>query len=122
MADRSKHRNDSIGGRIKLLRLDWGFTQKELATYVNKSESAVRMWELGKSEPDIETIKLLAQVFDVSTDQIIADNQELLNAIRKKQVVLTEGEELLLDLFRRVPPDRQEIVLQMIRAALETLQ
>lgn len=31
---------------------------------------------------------------------------------------LTEGELLLLDLFRRVPEDKQELVLQMIRVAL----
>ena len=31
---------------------------------------------------------------------------------------LTEGEKILLDLFRRVPEDKQELVLQMIRVAL----
>ena len=33
---------------------------------------------------------------------------------------LSEGERLLLDLFRRVPEDQQKLVLQMIRAALKT--
>ncbi len=31
---------------------------------------------------------------------------------------LSEGEQLLLDLFRKVPEDQQQLVLQMIRAAL----
>lgn len=31
---------------------------------------------------------------------------------------LTEGEKLLLDLFNQVPEDKQQLVLQMIRAAL----
>jgi transcriptional regulator with XRE-family HTH domain len=31
---------------------------------------------------------------------------------------LTEGEQLLLDLFRQIPEDKQELVLGMIRAAL----
>jgi hypothetical protein len=31
---------------------------------------------------------------------------------------LTEGEKVLLDLFKRVPEDQQQLVLQMIRAAL----
>lgn len=35
---------------------------------------------------------------------------------------LTEGESVLLDLFRRVPEDKQELVLQMIRAALGSQQ
>lgn len=31
---------------------------------------------------------------------------------------LTEGEKMILELFRRVPEDQQALVLQMIRAAL----
>ena len=33
---------------------------------------------------------------------------------------ITEGEQILLDLFRKVPEDQQQLVLQMIRAALST--
>jgi hypothetical protein len=31
---------------------------------------------------------------------------------------LSEGEKIMLDLFRRVPTEQQQLVLQMIRAAL----
>lgn len=34
------------------------------------------------------------------------------------EIELSEGEKMLLDLFRRVPEDQQQLVLQMIRAAL----
>lgn len=37
------------------------------------------------------------------------------------QTELSEGEKYLLELFNRIPADKQEIVLQMIRAALEHL-
>lgn len=76
MADRTKNKNTNIGQRIKLLRLKQGFTQKDLAASVNKSESTVRMWELGKSEPDIDTIILLAKSFDVSIDKLFNYNQD----------------------------------------------
>ena len=33
---------------------------------------------------------------------------------------LSEGEKTLLELFRRVPEDQQELVLQMIRVALKS--
>ena len=36
------------------------------------------------------------------------------------EVQLSEGEKMLLDLFNRVPEDKQQLVLQMIRAALGT--
>lgn len=44
-----------IGERLKELRIEAGLTQLELAKKLNKSDGAVRMWELGKSEPDRET-------------------------------------------------------------------
>lgn len=33
---------------------------------------------------------------------------------------ITEGEKMLLDLFRKVPAEQQQLVLQMIRAAIST--
>lgn len=34
--------------------------------------------------------------------------------------MLNEGEKMLIELFRKVPEDRQQIVLSMIRAALDS--
>lgn len=43
------------------------------------------------------------------------------NATRKSpQDELSEGEKMLLDLFNRVPEDKQELVLQMIQVALKS--
>ena len=37
-----------------------------------------------------------------------------------EEATLSEGEKMLLDLFRQVPEDQQQLVLGMIRAALNT--
>jgi transcriptional regulator with XRE-family HTH domain len=121
MADRSKNKNKGIGERIKLLRVDWGLTQKELAVLVNKGESTVRMWELGKSEPDIETIKLLAEVFNVTVDQIIIQDQELINALKSRQLILSKGEENLISLLRSLPEDSRSLGHQLIESSLQAL-
>ena len=62
---------------IRNLRKAAGESQKELAEKMNKSESAVRMWELGRSEPDIETLKLLAVHFSVSVDHMLSMDEVL---------------------------------------------
>lgn len=116
MADRTKTKQDGIGDRIRRLRLQWGLTQKELSEIVNKSESAVRMWELGKSEPDIETINILAKVFAVTTDQILIGSVSNASPSEEK---LSEGERVLLEVFRLVPEDQQKHVIEMIRASLK---
>ena len=72
MASRAKVISNTVAYRIRCLREKVDLTQIELANRVFKSESTVRMWELGKSEPDLATINLLAEIFGTSTDYIIA--------------------------------------------------
>ncbi len=66
MANRAKAKSLETGRRIRELRNKAGLTQKELSEKLFKSESAVRMWELGKSEPDLQSINLLAEIFGVA--------------------------------------------------------
>ena len=71
MADRTKKFSIAMPQRIQSLRKSRNFTQKQLGEMLYKSESTVRMWELGASEPDAETIRALSQIFNISTDYII---------------------------------------------------
>lgn len=56
---------------VKYLRKKAGLSQKELADRLNVDQTAVSRWELGKSFPDAETLKLLADFFEVSIDQLL---------------------------------------------------
>ena len=86
MANRSKNISDSIGARIKTFRKQAGFTQKELAEKLYKSESTVRMWELCKSEPDLGTIANLSQCLNVSVEDLLGLDRN--NLSEPDQVVL----------------------------------
>ena len=77
MANRSKNISPTIGDKIKELRISADCTQKDLAIFLNKAESTVRMWELGKSEPDLETVKLIAKHFSVTTDFLLGMTDEI---------------------------------------------
>lgn len=86
MANRSKNMLSVVAERIKTLRINHGFTQKELAEKLYKSESTVRMWELGKSEPDLETTRNLATLFRVSTDYLLGNapaTEEIVDSVRE---------------------------------------
>ena len=71
MPNRTKTFSKKMPIRIKSLRKRDNYTQKELAEKLYKSESTVRMWELGKSEPDTQSINALSDIFSISTDYII---------------------------------------------------
>lgn len=60
-----------IKSTIKKLRIEKGLTQDELAEKLNVTRQAVSNWENGKTQPDIETLTKLAEIFDVSAEKII---------------------------------------------------
>ena len=66
-----------IGKKIKDLRKEAGFTQKQLAKMMNKSETGFASWEQGLSEPSVNDIRLLCLILDVSADYLLGLEDEL---------------------------------------------
>lgn len=60
-----------IGQKIKELRTKKDMSQQDIANIVGKSQQAVNLWEKGDNEPSLETINLLANYFDVTTDYLL---------------------------------------------------
>ena len=57
--------------RIRELRIESGFTQKELADKLQTSNSAVCDWEKGRTQPDLQTLVQIAALFGVTTDYLL---------------------------------------------------
>lgn len=62
---------NNIGETIKKYREDNNITQDKLAEEMNVTRQAVSNWENSKTQPDIDTIFKLAQIFKVSVEEII---------------------------------------------------
>lgn len=60
-----------IKNRIKELRVKKGLTQKQLAQLVNKSVTGLASWEQGLSEPSVNDIRALCEIFEVSADNLL---------------------------------------------------
>ena len=56
--------------RLKLLRNEQGYTQKELAKELNVCQSAISSWENGLHEPSIIKFVEIADYFQVTTDYL----------------------------------------------------
>lgn len=61
----------NLGNNIAELRRQTGLTQEQLAEKCEVSRQAVTKWEAGISEPSIEKLIKLAQLFQVSMDELI---------------------------------------------------
>ena len=61
----------SMGETIASLRKQKGMTQNELAEKMNVTDKAVSKWERDLSCPDIHTISKLADILDVSVEELL---------------------------------------------------
>ena len=66
----------SIGETIANLRKQKGMTQSELAEKMNVTDKAVSKWERDLSCPDINTISKLADVLDVSVEELLKTKKQ----------------------------------------------
>lgn len=60
-----------VSDSIKKLRKEKGMTQDDLAEKLCVTRQAVSNWEMGKTQPDVDTLTRLAEIFDVSVERII---------------------------------------------------
>jgi transcriptional regulator with XRE-family HTH domain len=62
--------------RLRYLRQKNKLTQKELGNRLGVSGPTVTRWEKGQFEPDMETTKKIADLFDVSIDYVLGVSDE----------------------------------------------
>ena len=62
---------NTIGQRIKSLRLKYNMTGNELGARLNVTRNAVSQWETDKRIPTSQMLSELAKLFNVSTDYLI---------------------------------------------------
>ena len=79
------------------LRKNAKLTQIELAEKLNYSDKAISKWERGESLPDVETLKRIAELYDVSVDALLKEQVDITKKIRKAG--LTNGQKVLIALI-----------------------
>lgn len=102
--------------RIKALVDSSGMSYQDLEKLTGIKKSSLQRYASGvTTKIPLDVIEKLANTFNVSQEYLMGwDEKES----SPSEPQLTEGEKVLLDLFNRVPEDKQQLVLQMIRAAL----
>lgn len=62
-----------LNEKIFYLRKKEGYSQEALAEKLGVSRQAVSKWENGDADPEISKLKLMADVFGVTTDWLLSD-------------------------------------------------
>ena len=104
--------------RIKALIEQSNKSYQELEKATGIKKSSLQRYASGvTTKIPLDVIEKLSTAFNVSQEYLMGWSENTKKASPVK-IELTEGEKMLLDLFNRVPKDKQELVLQMIRVAL----
>lgn len=60
-----------FANRLKEIRKEKNMTQVQLAEALGVSKGTVAMWEIGKRQPNFETLNALSDIFDKKIDYIL---------------------------------------------------
>ncbi len=92
-----------FGETLRGLLAEKGITQKQMAADLNIAASTLGNYIQNSREPDHETLKRIADYFDVSVDYLLNHGMQETDA---------ESERELLRIFRSLPADRQELLIE----------
>lgn len=65
-----------IGNHIYNLRVARGLTQRDVASKLAISDKAISKWENGTSQPSVDNLQKLADIFDITLDELLKISKE----------------------------------------------
>lgn len=116
---------DIFARRLKETRQERNVSAKELAECLGINKSTIHRYETGELKGiKHPVLQAIADYLNVNPDYLIGatDNKHTVKEAEELMANITDGEKMLLELFRRVPVESQQMVLDMIRIALKQNQ
>lgn len=114
---------NELAEKIKRLRLEKEMTLEQVGRKVGVGKSTVRKWETGAiANMGRDKIALLATALGTTPAYLMGWEEKSNSKNSPDEMRLTEGEKMLLDLFRQIPEDAQKMYLEVLRASLKNQQ
>lgn len=112
----------SRADRIKELIEESEKSYQELEKITGIKKSSLQRYASGATTKiPLDAIEKLSAAFNVSQEYLMGWEDEKENKKNSTdKMVLTDGEKKILELFRRIPEDKQDMAIEMIRAALNS--
>ncbi len=80
----------TLGEKIKEARKQCGLTQEQLAEKMLLSRSAIAKWESDKGLPDVENLKTLARLLNVSVDYLLGNGETVTDFVIREAYNLAD--------------------------------
>lgn len=70
----------TLAEQLKASREKKGLSQTDVANRLNITRQSISKWENGKGYPDLDNLVLLSEVYEISIDELLKEN----DALKKK--------------------------------------
>lgn len=127
-----------LSKKLRDLREKCGYTQQQIANALNIDRSTYSYYETGKTSPDIPSLLVLANVFSISVEELLGQEQQAplaLNDSGSPKMAgklgknfaendshiydLTKDEKQLICYFRAAKPEIRKHILDVINSKCE---
>ena len=107
-----------IGNRLRIARENAGLKQDDVAKVIGSTFQKVSSFETGRTRIDLETLVILCDLYKTNADYIL--NPELnRTSPERHSPVGTRKDDRLIKLWRQLPPEKQQKMLNIIELELE---
>lgn len=78
---------ETFPAKLAKARKDCGFTQREIEVELKIKQSTLACYEIGRNQPDLETLGLLADFYGVSVDWLLGTKGNTMQQSRQAQPI-----------------------------------
>lgn len=113
--------------QLTKLRKRRNITQTDLALKMNVKQYVISSWEIGRSEPSLEQLNKLSDIFNISADYLldkatirVNSNEEFNKVI--ENIKLDSEDDFINEVFKmcnNLNHDKKKKMLNIIKASLE---
>lgn len=108
----------SFGEMLKKLRIEAGLTQQQLADKISLSKANVSKYESNSVEPNLETLRLISKVFNISANELLEITFDS-DVYKRPATVHSVIEEDLIKKYRLLDQHGQKAVNSVLDVELE---
>lgn len=90
--------------------------QKDLAKYLGISQASVNDWIKKRTYPRMDKLQMTAEFLGVKMTDLVEPRNKMSSTEDKR---ISDKEQLVLDLFHKVPDEKKDFLIKMIQAAID---
>lgn len=110
----------SLATQLKFYREQQGFSQNKVADKLNISRQSISKWENGRGYPDLDNLVLLSELYKVSIDELLHENEELKAKIKQNNEEIEKNRKKLSFIDGEINKKNDEGILLLALAAISS--